>query len=247
MLNRSKAKFRSLLIVLVAIFSLSSTMVPTSALDLGAKAKYIISVTPSAKAAIEATVVKNGWKIDQKYNYVFDGYTVELPKLVAGLLAKIPNVLTVEEDREVFASLTVKENLSLAARSKDSSASYKFVYDLFPELDTRAAQQAGSLSGGQQQMVAIARALLNKNEILLVDEPTKGLAPKLVTEVAEALTKVAEQSTMLLVEQNLALVKRVAQHVIVMDQGRVVYQGGPENLNDDSWVHQMLGVSGGHK
>jgi branched-chain amino acid transport system ATP-binding protein len=156
-------------------------------------------------------------------------------------------VAFVPEDREVFASLTVKENLSLAARSKDSSAAYKFVYDLFPELDTRAAQQAGSLSGGQQQMVAIARALLNKNEILLVDEPTKGLAPKLVTEVAEALTKVAEQSTMLLVEQNLALVKRVAQHVIVMDQGRVVYQGGPENLNDESWVHQMLGVSGGHK
>jgi branched-chain amino acid transport system ATP-binding protein len=139
-------------------------------------------------------------------------------------------VAFVPEDREVFASLTVKENLSLAARSKDSSAAYKFVYDLFPELDTRAAQQAGSLSGGQQQMVAIARALLNKNEILLVDEPTKGLAPKLVTEVAD-----------------LALVKRVAQHVIVMDQGRVVYQGGPENLNDESWVHQMLGVSGGHK
>jgi branched-chain amino acid transport system ATP-binding protein len=96
-------------------------------------------------------------------------------------------------------------------------------------------------------MVAIARALLNKNEILLVDEPTKGLAPKLVTEVADVLVKVSESTTMLLVEQNLALVKRVAQHVIVMDQGRVVYQGGPENLHDESWVHQMLGVSGGHK
>ncbi len=156
-------------------------------------------------------------------------------------------VAFVPEDREIFASLTVKENLSLAARSKDSTDAYKFVFDLFPELDTRAAQQAGSLSGGQQQMVAIARALLNKNEILLVDEPTKGLAPKLVTEVAEALTKVAENSTMLLVEQNLALVKKVAQHVIVMDQGRVIYQGGPESLHDESWVHQMLGVSGGHK
>jgi subtilisin family serine protease len=77
-------------------------MVPTTALDLGAKAKYIISVTPSAKAAIEATVTKNGWKIDSKYNYVFDGYVVELPKLVAGLLAKIPNVLTVEEDMPVM-------------------------------------------------------------------------------------------------------------------------------------------------
>jgi len=89
-------------IALLTIFSLSSTMVPTSAIDLGAKAKYIISVSPAAKAAIEATVTKNGWKIDKKYNYVFDGYTVELPKLVAGLLAKIPNVLTVEEDREVL-------------------------------------------------------------------------------------------------------------------------------------------------
>jgi branched-chain amino acid transport system ATP-binding protein len=120
-------------------------------------------------------------------------------------------VAFVPEDREVFATLTVKENLSLAARGKNNDDAYKIVYDLFPELDTRAAQQAGSLSGGQQQMVAIARALLNKNEILLVDEPTKGLAPKLVTEVADVLVKVSETTTMLLVEQNLALVKRVAQ------------------------------------
>jgi branched-chain amino acid transport system ATP-binding protein len=156
-------------------------------------------------------------------------------------------VAFIPEDREIFASLTVKENLSLASRDKNSDDAYKLVYSLFPELDTRAAQQAGSLSGGQQQMVAIARALLNKNEILLVDEPTKGLAPKLVSEVADVLMKVAEHSTMLLVEQNLSLVKKIAQHVIVMDQGRVVYQGGPENLNDEAWVHQMLGVSGGHK
>ena len=156
-------------------------------------------------------------------------------------------VAFVPEDREIFATLTVKENLALASREKDSHDAYKLVYSLFPELDTRASQVAGSLSGGQQQMVAIARALLNQNEILLVDEPTKGLAPKLVSEVADVLLKVAERSTMLLVEQNLSLVKKIAQHVIVMDQGRVVYQGGPENLNDASWVHQMLGVSGGHK
>ena len=110
--------------------------------------------------------------------------------------------------------------------------------------NSHTGQRAGSLSGGQQQMVAIARALLNKNEILLVDEPTKGLAPKLVTEVADALSAVAHENTMLLVEQNLALVKRIAENVIVMDQGKVVFQGGPEVLQDEKWVHQMLGVGG---
>jgi branched-chain amino acid transport system ATP-binding protein len=150
----------------------------------------------------------------------------------------------VPEDREIFSTLSVKENLALAARGKDHGDAYKFVHTLFPELDTRAQQRAGSLSGGQQQMVAIARALLNKNEILLVDEPTKGLAPKLVTEVADALAQVAHENTMLIVEQNLGLVRRIAEHVIVMDQGRVVYQSGPEVLNDHQWVHQMLGVGG---
>ena len=153
-------------------------------------------------------------------------------------------VAYVPEDREIFSTLSVRENLSLAARGKQHDAEYKVIYKLFPELETRAQQSAGSLSGGQQQMVAISRALINKNEILLVDEPTKGLAPKLVTEVADALAEVARQNTMLLVEQNLPLVKRIAGHVIVMDQGRVVYQGGPEVLNDKDWVHRMLGVGG---
>ena len=151
----------------------------------------------------------------------------------------------VPEDREIFASLTVKENLSLAAR--DQQPNYELVYSLFPELLTRTGQRAGTLSGGQQQMVAISRALLNKNKILLIDEPTKGLAPKLVTEVAKSLAHVADHSTMLIVEQNLALVKAIAQNIIVMDQGKVVFQGGPENLQDESFVKSMLGVSGGHK
>ena len=151
----------------------------------------------------------------------------------------------VPEDREIFASLTVKENLSLAAR--DEQPNYDLVYSLFPELLTRTSQRAGTLSGGQQQMVAISRALLNQNKILVIDEPTKGLAPKLVTEVANSLAHVADHSTMLIVEQNLALVKAIAQNIIVMDQGKVIFEGGPENLHDESFVKSMLGVSGGHK
>ena len=143
----------------------------------------------------------------------------------------------VPEDREIFASLTVKENLSLAAR--DEQPNYDLVYSLFPELLTRTGQRAGTLSGGQQQMVAISRALLNKNKILLIDEPTKGLAPKLVTEVAKSLAHVADHSTMLIVEQNLALVKAIAQNIIVMDQGKVVFEGGPENLQDESFVKSI--------
>ena len=147
----------------------------------------------------------------------------------------------IPEDREIFASLSVKENLSLA--ELDDAPNYELAYSLFPELKERANQRAGTLSGGQQQMVAIARALLNKSQILLVDEPTKGLAPRLVTEVADALARVATETTMLIVEQNLALVRRIAKDIVVMDQGTVVFSGGIENLNDDDFVHRHLGVS----
>ena len=148
----------------------------------------------------------------------------------------------VPEDRDVFAGLTVEENLRLAERNGD--ARYDLVYDLFPELRQRARQLAGTLSGGQQQMVAIARALLNENAILLVDEPTKGLAPLIVTQVAAALERVCAESTVLLVEQNLEVVRRVAEHVVVLDTGRVVHTGAAkELLADRERIHSLLGVA----
>lgn len=148
----------------------------------------------------------------------------------------------VPEDRGVFAGLTVAENLRLAERPGVEPA-YGRVYELFPELRRRGRQRAGTLSGGQQQMLAIGRVLLNPNRLLLIDEPTKGLAPKVVGEVAAALHAVAETVPMLLVEQNLAVVRRLAANAVVIAAGRVAYAGGAQDLLDyTEKTKALLGV-----
>jgi branched-chain amino acid transport system ATP-binding protein len=150
----------------------------------------------------------------------------------------------VPEDRDIFAGLTVEENLRLAER--DPEPRYDLVYDLFPELDKRGGQRAGTLSGGQQQMLAIARALLNDNRLLLVDEPTKGLAPALVADVAHVLERLSELTTVLLVEQNLGVVRRIAHDAVVLDQGRVVHTSdAKELLAQPELVRRLLSVSAG--
>ena len=149
----------------------------------------------------------------------------------------------VPEDREVFTALTVEENLRLAARTPEAADRLDRVHELFPDLLARRAQRAGTLSGGQQQMVAIARALLNPNRLLLVDEPTKGLAPVVVRDVVRALEQAAEETTVLLVEQNLRVAQRLATDVVVLDHGTVAHRGAMAQLfADRALVSSLLGV-----
>jgi branched-chain amino acid transport system ATP-binding protein len=156
-------------------------------------------------------------------------------------------VAYVPEDREVFSGLTVSENLRIAERPGVDHR-YDLVYDLFPELKERGGQAAGTLSGGQQQMVALARVLINDNTVLLIDEPTKGLAPRLVQEVAAALATAAEVAPVLLVEQNLKVVRELAQDVVVLTGGRSVHHGrAREFLDDDELTQRYLGVHGGEE
>ncbi len=147
----------------------------------------------------------------------------------------------VPEDREVFSKLTVSENLRLAER--DSDPRRDFVAGLFPDLIARSGQLAGTLSGGQQQMLSLARALINTNKLLLVDEPTKGLAPIIVGEVADALEEAAKTVPVLLVEQNLRVVRRLAAGAIVIEGGRVVHTGDAvELLDDEDMTRRFLGI-----
>ncbi len=164
----------------------------------------------------------------------------------------------VPEDRDIFSALTVRENLRLAeagARADvktDAQAvtetgtgpRYEQVYELFPELRQRSRQLAGTLSGGQQQMLAIGRVLLHHRPLLLVDEPSKGLAPRYVSEMAEALERASEASTILMVEQNVHVVRRLASRMAVLDHGRVVHAGDAAELDDEELVRRLLGVAG---
>ena len=146
----------------------------------------------------------------------------------------------VPEDREVFSMLSVEENLRLAER--DGSPRREMVAELFPDLVERRAQRAGTLSGGQQQMVSLARALINENRLLMVDEPTKGLAPRIVAEVTAALEVAARSVPVLLVEQNVPVIRRLAGRIIVIEGGRVVHTGDASLLDDESELHRFLGV-----
>ena len=148
----------------------------------------------------------------------------------------------VPEDRDVFHGLTIAENLRLAER-KGQEPNYDRVFELFPELKNRRGQRAGTLSGGQQQMLSLGRALLHDSRLMLIDEPTKGLAPRLVREVVETLERATASASVLLVEQNLAVAHRLSDHVVVLAEGKVAVDGpAGEVLADETAIRRHLGV-----
>ncbi len=149
----------------------------------------------------------------------------------------------VPQEREIFPSLTLRENLDVAARP--GPWTYDTVYELFPRLAERAGNRGNQLSGGEQQMLAIARALIGNPSVLLMDEPSEGLAPVIVEELALAVKRLARAGglAMILVEQNSRLALDIAPRAVVMDRGRIVYDGASAALRDDpEKLEQFIGV-----
>ena len=149
----------------------------------------------------------------------------------------------VPQGRRVFASLTVEENLKVA-QAGSNGWSFQRVYELFPRLEERRTQRAKTLSGGEQQMLAIARGLMTNPDCLIMDEPSEGLAPIIIQAVWQAVSKLKQQGlSILLVEQNAALALQLVDHVHVMSKGRVVYSGMPRELWADEGVKsRYLGI-----
>ncbi|OWU84331.1 ABC transporter ATP-binding protein [Oceanicola sp. 22II-s10i] len=147
----------------------------------------------------------------------------------------------VPENMGIFGTLTVDENLILAtANGKIDANRLKWVHGLFPALERFRDKQAWSLSGGQKQMLSVARAIIEPRELILIDEPTKGLAPSIVDAMAEAFSEIAQDSTILLVEQNFRFAKSLGRDMAVIDDGRVVHRGTMADFAADKALQDRL-------
>jgi branched-chain amino acid transport system ATP-binding protein len=187
--------------------------------------RSIVGFTPARRGAI----LFNGQDITRMDSY----------KIIKLGMSLVP------QGRRVFPSLTVKENLAIAERCSGVRRwDFPKIYALFPRLEERREQRANTLSGGEQQMLAIARALISNPLFLLMDEPTEGLAPVLVREVGDAIRKLKEEGlSIFLVEQNLAFARKFADSVHLMSKGSIVYSSTPEQLWEDQEAkHRYLGV-----
>ena len=169
----------------------------------------------------------------------------DITRLQTPQIARL-NIAYVPENMGIFADLTVKENLLLAARAAShagqmDSTRLEWIYSLFPAVQKFWNHPAGKLSGGQKQMVAVARAIVEPRDLLIVDEPSKGLAPAIINNMIEAFAELKNSGvTILLVEQNLSFAQRLGEQVAIMDNGRIVHASSMAALAADQALQQSL-------
>jgi branched-chain amino acid transport system ATP-binding protein len=199
----------------------------------GAGKSTILKAISSVLRLDEGSISFENQRIDQ----------IPAHRLVAMGIAHVP------EGRRLFARLTVQQNLTLGAYTKKSlehrEATLKNIFHLFPILENRKNQRAGTLSGGEQQMLAIARGLMSKPKLLMLDEPSMGIMPKLITEIFEMIQRVNKEEglTILLVEQNVQEALELADYAYVLQTGRIVMEGKPtELLQTDMIKKAYLGL-----
>jgi branched-chain amino acid transport system ATP-binding protein len=151
----------------------------------------------------------------------------------------------VPEHRAIFRGLTVRENLHLAERKRgDYAHKADFIFDLFPDLKRLIELPGGYLSGGQQQMLAVARALVPDNHLLLIDEPSEGLAPVIIEQLISAIQRLSSQVSVLLVEQNFRVASKLAQAYVIIEEGHSVADGAMKDLvQDEALIQRYLGVA----
>lgn len=151
----------------------------------------------------------------------------------------------VPEHRAIFSNLTVEENLRIAERKKgDLEDKRDFLFDIFPDLKNFLHLRGTNLSGGQQQMLAIARALVAENKLLLIDEPSEGLAPVIIENLISVIKQLSESTTVILVEQNFLVASKLAEHFVIIEEGKSVETGLMEDLErNKEMIHQYLGAS----
>ena len=216
-------------------------------ISLDVEENHIVAVL-GANGAGKTTILRtiSGIMDPQKGSVTFDGQAIqkcEPADIVSRGISHVP------EGREIFPLLTVKENLMMGCFLRRDRAKIardlELVYDYFPVIEQRASQQAGQLSGGEQQMLAISRALMQQPRLLLLDEPSLGLSPRLVKEIFDIVRRLNEERriTILIVEQNANMALQVAHYGYVLEVGRIVMEDSSERLRGNKDIREFyLGI-----
>jgi branched-chain amino acid transport system ATP-binding protein len=187
--------------------------------------KSIIGLTPPSRGTIKFKEEEiNGWR----------------PFNIARL-----GIGYVPDYRAIFNQLSVEENLKLAERQKgDLNRKLDFIFEVFPDIERLYQWPGGQLSGGQQQMLAVARAFVPDNELLLIDEPSEGLAPVIIEQMMDAIRRLSDQTTVLLVEQNFKVASQLADRFVIIENGQSVHDGLMEDLvEDQALITRYLGAA----